>query len=109
EEAEKEAADYQYSEESEQEVSLAGSADITHPLLYQQLAAWRRQEARELGRPAYTVLSQAALLGICRQPPVNTRELKQIRGIGPKTLEKYGERLIEIIDGYLGLASNYSN
>lgn len=92
-----------YDDEAETEPVISVSGDITHPQLYRQLAAWRRQEARELGRPAYTVLSQAALLGICRQPPMNTRELKQIRGIGPKTLEKYGERLMEIIDSYLGL------
>jgi len=29
--------------------------------------------------------------------------LKKIRGIGPKTFEKYGERLMEIIDSYLGM------
>ncbi|MDD4429864.1 MAG: AAA family ATPase [Bacteroidales bacterium] len=108
-EAEREAVDYPYGDETEHQTPPAGSADIAHPLLYQQLAAWRRLEARELNRPAYTVLSQAALLGICRQPPLNTRELKKIRGIGPKTLEKYGDRLMEIIDSYLGLASAYSN
>ena len=108
-EAEREAVDYPYGDETEHQTPPAGSADIAHPLLYQQLAAWRRLEARELNRPAYTVLSQAALLGICRQPPLNTRELKKIRCIGPKTLEKYGDRLMEIIDSYLGLASAYSN
>jgi superfamily II DNA helicase RecQ len=92
-----------YSDEAYTESVVTVGSDITHPILYGQLTAWRRQEARELGRPAYTVLSQAALLGICRQPPVNTRELKKIRGIGPKTLEKYGERLMEIIDSYLGM------
>lgn len=65
--------------------------------LYEALRQWRRTEAERINMPAYFVLSQKALLNISNSEPETMKELAEIKGIGKKTMEKYGETLIDII------------
>lgn len=76
------------------------STDILHPELYQLLKEWRAAEAQALNLPAYTVLHQKALLGIVNTLPTGKKELLAIHGIGKKVIERYGVKLLEIIDSY---------
>ena len=48
--------------------------------------------------PAYTVLSQSALINISNLLPNNDKELLLISGIGEKTAEKYGRDILQIVD-----------
>jgi superfamily II DNA helicase RecQ len=47
--------------------------------------------------PAYVVFGNATLETIARRRPSSRRELAQVKGVGPKKLEQYGEALLEIV------------
>lgn len=74
--------------------------DILYPDLYNSLRQWRKEEAANLNLPAYTVLHQKALLGIANTLPTNSKELLAISGIGKKVAERYGVKLLEIVNNY---------
>lgn len=74
--------------------------DILHPDLYNILRQWRREEAAALNLPAYTVLHQKALLGMANTLPTSSRELLAIPGIGKKVAERYGAKLLDIVNNY---------
>lgn len=76
------------------------STDILHPDLYNALRTWRKGEADKHSLPVYTVLQQKALLGITNTLPTTGKELLLVPGIGKKVLERYGARLLEIVDAY---------
>lgn len=75
-------------------------ADILHPKLYNALRLWRKEESLRLNLPAYTILQQKALLGIANTLPTGSRELLAIPGIGKKVIERYGVKLLELVDDY---------
>lgn len=76
------------------------SDDILYPDLYNSLRQWRKEEAASLNLPAYTVLHQKALLGIANTLPTNSKELLAISGIGKKVAERYGRKLLDIVNNY---------
>jgi len=51
---------------------------------------WRRAAANKAQVPAYVVLSDAALVDLCRKQPSNLRELLTVTGIGERKAELYG-------------------
>ncbi|NCE72918.1 HRDC domain-containing protein [Odoribacter sp. Z80] len=79
---------------------VEAGGDILHPRLYEILRMWRKEEALRLKLPAYTVLQQKALLGVANTMPTRSKELLAIPGIGKKVVERYGIRLLEIVDEY---------
>jgi len=74
------------------------SNDILHPELYEALRSWRLKLAQEQNVPAYVVLSQMALIGIVNSLPQDSQQLLRISGVGKKTLEKYGEEILQIVE-----------
>lgn len=76
------------------------SSDIENMELYRALVEWRRKKAAELGLPAYTVLQQTAIIGLSNNMPKNERELLRIKCIGKKTVEKYGDAIMEIVEKF---------
>jgi ATP-dependent DNA helicase RecQ len=67
--------------------------------LFERLRAWRADEAREQGVPAYIVFGDATLRGIAISRPSSLAELGTISGIGEKKLEQYGDALLEVVAG----------
>lgn len=86
-------------EKAEKKISLE-SSDIGNMELYKALVEWRKKEAAELGLPAYTVLQQKAIIGLSNNLPKNERELLRIKCIGKKTVEKYGEAIMNIVEKF---------
>ncbi len=78
-------------------------SDIAHPELFNTLKQWRSQKAKELEVPNFMVLHQNALIQIAIYLPDNKKGLKKIKGVGKKTIEKYGEELLEHICAYRNL------
>jgi hypothetical protein len=78
-------------------------SDIPHPALYLELVEWRKAEANAQGAnmPLYTVVQQKALLGIVKALPRNNSELLRIPYIGTQTANKYGEKLLDIVNLYV--------
>jgi ATP-dependent DNA helicase RecQ len=64
---------------------------------YERLREWRLGQAE--GKPAFTVATNTVLEEILHRRPSSTRELIEIRGIGPAFCEKHGESLLEALAG----------
>ena len=89
---------YNTRKRTEKKKAQSASNDIQHIELFNQLRQWRKEKADELKMPAYTVLSQSALINISNLLPNNDKELLLISGIGEKTAEKYGRDILQIVD-----------
>jgi ATP-dependent DNA helicase RecQ len=65
--------------------------------LFERLKAWRRDEARTQGVPAYVILHDATLAEIARRKPASLAELAGVGGIGAKKLGRYGDALVGLV------------
>jgi ATP-dependent DNA helicase RecQ len=64
--------------------------------LAEALRRWRARVAGEMGVPPYLVLSDSTLQAIAEQRPQHRYELARIRGVGPRTLAKFGSELLQL-------------
>ncbi|MBU4263515.1 MAG: helix-turn-helix domain-containing protein [Proteobacteria bacterium] len=76
------------------------AADVAHPVLFQTMKDWRAQLAAKEGLPQYRILHQSVLIQIAVNLPDNPADMKKIKGIGPRTLEKYGKELVDMVAAY---------
>ena len=67
--------------------------------LFERLRAWRAEEARDQGVPAYIVFGDATLRGIAISRPGSLPELGTISGVGEKKLDQYGAAILGIVEG----------
>ena len=81
----------------EADVSMA---EMAHPEVFAALKTWRSAQAHSQNIPHYMILSQKALVSLAQFLPNSTTDLKNIKGIGKKSIEKYGEEIIHIILTY---------
>ena len=84
-----------------EKIEVDRNSDIRHPKLFRNLRAWRALRAEELGRPAYGVLTQKALIGITNELPTSGRELLRMPGFGKKSLEMFGKEILAIVQEYI--------
>lgn len=84
----------------ERKVLLQVNAD-DKPLnqeLFNNLRAWRRERAIKENIKPYLIFSDATLIEISNRAPKKREELFDIRGVGEKKIEKYGEEILKIIN-----------
>ena len=67
------------------------------PDLVETLRAWRLEQARKKRWPAYTVLSNRALIAVAATRPANDEQLLAIPGIGPTTVKRFGAALLRTV------------
>ncbi len=86
-------------QKTKRETKQRGERELNteHLTLHTVLRQWRAAKAREEGVAPYVVLQQKALQSIATNAPRTPAELKRQLGVGPKTLEKYGNELLELI------------
>ena len=77
-----------------------GESDIEHPELFQTLKDWRSSKAEEKELALFQVLHQRVLIQIVVCLPENITALKRISGVGKKTIQNYGEELVELVLAY---------
>lgn len=65
--------------------------------VFEALRAWRTEQAREQGVPAYVVFADATLRALAAARPNSVAELDGITGIGAKKREAYGEAVLAVI------------
>jgi ATP-dependent DNA helicase RecQ len=65
--------------------------------LFERLRAWRSQQARTRGVPAYVVFPDRTLLEIARRSPGDLDELAEVKGVGPRKLAEFGAELLQIV------------
>jgi ribonuclease D len=75
-------------------------ADVIHPELFQSLKEWRSRKAEEKEVAHFQILHQRVLIQIVVCLPDNTIDLGKIKGVGKKTVEKYGEDLVALVSSY---------
>ncbi len=66
--------------------------------MFSQLRAIRKQLAAADAVPAYAVFTDEELVALSRLPALNKKNILSINGIGEKKMEKYGLRLIEMLN-----------
>jgi superfamily II DNA helicase RecQ len=76
-------------------------SDIEHGELFKQLKNWRSQKAGEKSLAHFQILHQQVLIRISINLPDNPADLKKIKGMGQKTVEKYGDELLAMVRAYL--------
>lgn len=69
------------------------------------LADLRRTLARETGYAAYLVFPNATLTALAERVPRTMSDLVGIPGLGPKRIEQYGERILDVIQIALGTST----
>ena len=75
-----------------------GMSEASQDSLRERLRAWRRDLAKQQAVPAYVILHDATLEALCRQRPRNMAELLQVPGIGERKAERFGGRILELIE-----------
>jgi ribonuclease D len=62
-----------------------------------ELAAWRETVAQREDKPPSTIVSDQALVAIARTAPDNLEKLRDIRGLYPKAVKRWGEQIIKAV------------
>jgi ATP-dependent DNA helicase RecQ len=69
---------------------------------FEALRAWRAEQAREQGVPAYVIFHDATLREIVTVWPTSVAQLGGVGGVGEKKLVTYGEGVIGVLAGLGG-------
>ncbi|WP_432032065.1 DNA helicase RecQ [Streptomyces antibioticus] len=79
----------------------AAVAELPAELLpaFEALRAWRAEQAREQGVPAYVIFHDATLREIATAWPTSVAQLGGIGGVGEKKLATYGEGVLAVLAG----------
>jgi ATP-dependent DNA helicase RecQ len=67
--------------------------------LLTRLKQWRTEEARRQGVPPYVVFHDRTLVQLAAARPGDREALRQVPGIGPAKLERYGDALLSLLEG----------
>ena len=67
----------------------------------ERLKRWRRKNSAALGIPAYRVLTNATIDRIAESCPTSREDLELISGVGPATMEQFGDDIIAVIRSIL--------
>ncbi|KZC96465.1 DNA helicase RecQ [Clavibacter tessellarius] len=65
--------------------------------LFEALRAWRSEQAKEQGVPAYVVFADVTLREVATVRPQDLGQLAGITGVGQKKLDTYGEGLLTVV------------
>ena len=66
--------------------------------IFQALREWRLRKAEESNLPPHYIFPNKTLHNIARAKPTSLWDLLDIKGLGKKTIKKYGEEIIKIIN-----------
>ena len=67
--------------------------------LLSRLKILRMDFAKQLGKPAFVVFSDATLIDMVSRMPTTREEMLEVSGVGPSKLERFGEAFLAKIDG----------
>ena len=84
-------------EEKPKEAPIALDAD--GQARFEALRAWRKETADAEGVPPYVVAHDSTLRLIADARPTTLEQLRGVKGMGPKKVEKYGEGILGVLNG----------
>ena len=93
----KETARGEYTTGGSRQDKLPVPVEIEDAKLYKALVIWRVRKSKELGLPAYRILSGKALMSLAGHKPQTVKELLRMNGVGPMTVDAYGDELLAIL------------
>ena len=67
--------------------------------LFEQLRKWRNKAAEAVGVKPFMILQNSVLEEIAKIKPSKPEELATIKGMGKRRIEKYGQTVLEIVNG----------
>ncbi len=67
--------------------------------LMARLKDWRKNLSLELEVPAYVLMHDRTLIDLAQRLPSSLQELEEVHGFGPTKIMKYGEEILDIIQG----------
>ena len=79
---------------SENVASTNVASDATY---CDKLKQWRTDKAKLHKKPAYCILSNKTIQLLAEAKPQTERELLAVTGIGPKTIQQYGDELLSLV------------
>ena len=79
---------------------IKGEDEIINKELYNALKSWRRIKAVKENIIPYIIFSDSTLIDISNKKPKVQEDLMNIRGMGEKKFEKYGEELLKLINSF---------
>lgn len=62
------------------------------------LLDWREQRAREIDRPASSLLPDHVLVEVARKRPASRQQLEQTRGMPGQTLQRWWRELVQVVE-----------
>ncbi|CAB9530349.1 helicase PIF1 [Seminavis robusta] len=89
--------------------SSTGDTKIRKTQLRADLKQYRLLQSKALDKPPYTVFNNLALEEMYKNLPTTPEELLQVKGIGPKKLELYGDDILRILAPYTTAGINNNN
>jgi hypothetical protein len=78
----------------------SGRTEARFPILYRQLADFRRKICEASNIPLYLVSSTKGLAELATYLPLNLEDMLKISGFGKATVDKYGQQFLDIILEY---------
>ncbi len=78
-------------------LSYENEEKVINSDLFNKLRIWRRDAAIKEGVKPYIIFSDATLIELCNKLPKTEEELLEVRGMGEKKFNKYGEELLKIL------------
>ena len=70
-------------------------------ILFEKLREMRRAIAQEEGVPPFVIFPDSTLREMCRRLPATSEALLAISGVGNVKLERYGERFLRVVNGWV--------
>ena len=87
---------------SQEKVICKLSEDIEEKIedreLFELLRKWRKEKAIKLGIKPYIIFSDSTIIELANKKPKTKDELLNIRGMGEKKYENYGEEILKILN-----------
>jgi len=80
--------------------SSSPSVSAAHAGLREALREWRRDLAKATSVPAYVILHDTTIDALCQRCPRNAEELLEVAGIGEKKAERFGARILKLIEAW---------
>ena len=78
-----------------------GSLEGSELKLYEDIRAWRGGVARANRKRPFMVLTEAVMQGLAIAKPTNEAGLLEIKGIGPKKADRYGQELLQLVASHI--------
>lgn len=73
---------------------------VLNPQLFDELKKWRKERAIKQKIRPYIIFSDSSLIEIVNAMPETLDEMLEVRGVGTKKVESYGQQIINILNKY---------